>query len=90
MNDVFFYRHFILVDQSGRILDGWSDGPHPKRDKNEGLCLTDKGGYQFRLAVGGEENPRLANEAGIPLYRWDGVRVIPRTAEEIRADLAAL
>ena len=38
----------------------------------------------------GPENPALLDESGVPLYRWDGERVLARTAAEIAADRALL
>ena len=83
-----YNRHYIAVDEQGRIVDGWSDGPHPGRDTSGAICIDGEGGYQFRLLPGGEENPPLSAEDGVPLYRWDGETAVPRTMEEIEADRA--
>jgi len=82
----FCNHHYIKVDERIRIVSGWSDGPHPDRDTTNAICINDKGGYQFRLSPGGEENPPLYTIDGIPLYKWDGEKVVPRTEEEIAAD----
>lgn len=82
--------HYITTDDQNRVVDGWSDGPHPERDPAGAVCINDQGGYQFRLFPGGEENPVLYTEDSIPLYRWDGDRVQRRTEEEIAADRALL
>lgn len=83
----FYNKHYITVDNQSRIVDGWSDGSRPDRDTSEAILLNDKGGYQFRLCPGGEENPVLFDGDGmIPLYKWDGGQVIARTTEEIEAD----
>lgn len=79
-------RHYITTDAQGRVASGWSDGPHPTRDTSGAICINEQGGYQFRLFPDGEENPLLFAEDGVPLYRWDGERVVPRTEEEIAAD----
>ncbi|MDE6588985.1 MAG: hypothetical protein K2K53_01295, partial [Oscillospiraceae bacterium] len=81
-----YNRHYITADAQGRITDAWSDGPHPERDTAGAICITEQGGYQFRLFHGGEENPPLYDMDGIPLYRWDGECVIVRTKKEIAAD----
>jgi len=86
----FYNRHYIKTDSRGRITDAWSDGPHPEKDTTDAICINETGGYQFRLAPDGEENPTMYNMDGIPLYRWDGEQVIPRTEEEIAADRAAI
>lgn len=89
MDDVYF-RHYITASASGLVLSGWSTGPHPDRDPAGAVCINDRGGYQFRLLPGGEENPSLYTEDGIPLYRWDGERAVRRSEEEIAADRAAV
>lgn len=86
-NDI---RHYIAIDAQGRITSGWSDGPQRDRDTTGAVCINEAGGYQFRLHPGGEENPALHTEDGIPLYRWDGGRVVRRSEEEVQADRAAL
>ena len=88
--DDFYSKHYILTDSTGCIIDGWSDGPQSGRDTAGAICINDQGGYQFRLDTGGEENPALRDMDGIPLYKWDGAQVLPRTAEEMEADRAEL
>lgn len=86
-----YNKHYIAVDDRGRIVDGWSDGPHPQRQPTEQTVqLTDQGGYQFRLYPDGEENPSLYDMDGIPLYKYEGGGVVERTQEEIAADRAAI
>ena len=86
----FYNRHYITADAQGRITSGWSDGPHPDRDIADAICINDKGGYQFRLCPGGEENPPLHTIEGIPLYQWDGEQICPRPEADIEADRAAI
>ena len=88
--DEIYNKHYIKPDSSNRIIDCWSNGPHPDRDTTHAICISDKGGYQFRLFPDGEENPSLYDADGIPLYKWDGQAVVKRTAEEIAADRAAI
>lgn len=89
--DEMYNKHYILIDSSNRVVGGWSDGPHYGRDTAGAVCINEQGGYQFRLFVGGEENPALFDfEDMIPLYKWDGEKVVERTAEEIEADKAAI
>lgn len=83
-------KHYITIDAQGRITSGWSTGPHPDRDTTGAVCISEAGGYQFWLTPDGEENPALYTEDGIPLYRWDGERVVRRSEEEVQADRAAL
>ena len=99
----YYNKHYIDVDDQGRIVDGWSDGPHSQRQTtDQSVLLTDQGGYQFRLPVSeiepsgeisrimSEENPSLWTMDGIPLYRYEDGEVLPRTEEEIAADRAAI
>lgn len=88
--EVFYNQHYIIVDEHARITFGWSNGPHPNRDTSDAICICKNGGYQFRLFLDGEENPPLYTMDGIPLYRWDGEWVVPRSEEEIAADRAAI
>lgn len=91
MTETYYNKHYIDVDAQGRIVNGWSDGPHPQRQPIEqSVLLTEQGGYQFRLAPGGEENPVLWTMDGIPLYKYEDGEVRPRTEEEIAADRAAI
>lgn len=89
MNE-FYNKHYISIDTQGRIISGWSDGPHRNLDIANAICISEQGGYQFRLFPGGEENPPLYTMDGIPLYRWNGEIVILRSEEEIAAEHAAI
>ena len=84
-----YNKHYIKVDSSGRVVDGWSNGPLRDKAPTDAICINEQGGYQFRIN-GGEENPPLFDWDGIPLYKWNGEKIIARTAEEIEADRAAL
>lgn len=88
--DGFYNKHYINVDDQGRIFAGWSDGPHPEKDTTGAICINEQGGYQFRLYPGGEENPPLRSMDGIPLYKWEDGQVVPRTEDELAADRAAI
>lgn len=88
--DEFYNKHYITADTQDRITDGWSDGPCRDRDTTGAICINEQGGYQFRLFPDGEENPPLFSMDGIPLYRWDGESIVPRTEGEISADRAVL
>lgn len=90
MNKEYYNRHYITIRSDGAITDAWSDGPHREKDTANAICINDKGGYQFRLYPGGEENPPIYDMDGTPLYKWNGSQVIPRTKEEISADRAAI
>ena len=84
----FYNKHYITVDEQGRITGGFSDAFRQPSDTD--ICINDLGGYQFRLFRGGEENPPLFEEHGIPLYRYKGGVIEHRTAEDIAADISAI
>lgn len=82
----FYNKHYISVDEQGRITDGFSDAFRNPSDTD--ICIDEQGGYQFRLFPNGEENPQLHEwRYMIPMYKWDG-EVIKRTEAEIEADIA--
>ena len=84
-----FCRHYILIRDDGAIIDGWSDGLKPWRDTDGAFCINDHGGYQFEIIPGRESLP-LCADGDVPLYKWDGSQVVPRTEKEIEADRAAI
>ena len=90
MTEEFYNKHYIITRPDSAITDAWSDGPHPEKDTANAICINEQGGYQFRLYPGGEENPPIYTMDGIPLYKWDGSYILPRTDEEIEADRAAI
>ena len=83
-------RHYLLIDEAGRILAGWSDGPFPDRDTSGAVLLREDGGYQFRLFPGGEENPPLTDETGAHLWRYENGQVRAGTAGELAAERAEI
>lgn len=85
-----YNRHYIAIRHDGAITDVWSDGPHPEKDTSNAICINEQGGYQFRFYPGGEENPLICTEDGIPLYKWDGEKAILRTQDEIETDRTAI
>lgn len=84
--DLRYNHHYITTDAYRCIIDGWSDGPYPDKEFSEAICINDHGGYQFKLIPDGEENPSLYSIDGIPLYKWNGEQVVPRTDAEIESD----
>lgn len=83
---VSYNKHYITVDESGLITDGWSNGPHYNRDTTDAICINEQGSYQFRLFPDGVENPVLITPTGIPLYKYEDGVVIERSEEEIKQD----
>lgn len=90
MDYEFYNKYFLKTREDGAIIDAWSDGPLRDKPTDGAILLTDRGGYQFRLYPGGEENPPLWTEDGLPLYKWDGEAVQRRTEAEIEADRKAI
>lgn len=87
----FYNKHYIRIGSESCIIDGWSDGVLSGRKPTyEDICINEQGGYQFRLLPDGEENPPLFDGiSDIPLYKWDGKKVVPRTEQELAADREA-
>lgn len=67
----FYNKHYITIDNSNNIISGWSDGPYPDKDTTDAICISEKGGYQFRLFTEGEENPNLFDIDRTPLYKYE-------------------
>ena len=82
-----YNQHYIKIDNLGRIVGGWSNGPDPVRNTSDAICINQRGGYQFRLWPDGDENPVLFAEHGVPIYVWDGASVRRRTDDDILADI---
>lgn len=85
-----YNKHYIKLDDRNRIIDTWSDGPNYDHDLTDAICINEQGSYQFRFENGGEENPNIWNFEGIPLYKYLKGNIVPRTEEEIQADIDAL
>lgn len=84
-----YNKHYITVDERGRIIDGFSDAFRQPSDTD--ICINEQGGYQFRLYPCGVENPFLLERTYmLPLYKYENGTVVKRTAEEIEADIADL
>lgn len=80
-----YYKHYISLDGNKRIIYGFSDAfEQPKEDA---ICINKKGGYQFCLFSGGEENPPLIGENCVHLYMWTGEEIRETTPEEREAEL---
>lgn len=88
--DEVYNKHYITVDDQGRVTGAWSDGPHPDKDTAGAICINEKGSYQFRFTSDGEENPPLCTRDGVLLYKWDGEAVVLRSQAELEADRAAI
>lgn len=85
-----YNKHYITVDDQGRVTDAWSDGPFPDKDATLAVCINQQGGYQLRLPPGGEENPALFDRQRIPRYKYVDGQVVARSETELAADWAAI
>lgn len=84
----YYSKHYITVDDRGRITDGFSDAFRQPSEYD--ICINEKGRYQFRLGSGRVENPSLRDRHGVPLYKYEAGEIIRRTMEEIAEDIAAI
>ena len=79
-------KHYIMTDDSGRVLRGFStDFEQP--DANA-ICICEDGGRHFELD--GVVNPPMTDYNGAPLYKFDGVKVVARTQDELDANKPAI
>lgn len=88
---MFYNRHYIILDDKGRITDGWSDGPHPDRDATDAICIDTQGKYQFRMLVFRaaqsadglcDESYHVETEENPPLYTMDGIPIYEYLADK--------
>lgn len=77
-----YNKHYILINSSNYIIDGWSNGTHPEKEIINAICINQQGGYQFRLFPDGEENPSLFDNNFIPLYKYEDGEIRPLTKVE--------
>lgn len=83
--DEFYNKHYITLNKRGEIINGFSNAFRQPAESD--ICINEQGSYQFRLFSDGEENPPLYDGMSmIPLYKWDGEKVVRRTDEELNAD----
>ena len=75
-------KHYIITDESGRILRGFSDDF--EQPDASAICIIDDGGRHFEL--NGVVNPPMTDYNGVPLYKFDDDEVVERTQEELDAD----
>lgn len=79
-------KHYIITDESGHVLRGFSDDFEQPTDG--AICINEDGGRHFEL--NGVINPPMTDYNGVPLYKFDGKKVVERTQEEIDADKPAI
>lgn len=75
-------KHFIITDELGRVLRGFSDDFEQPTDG--AICINEDGGRHFEL--NGVINPPMTDYNGVPLYSFDGKKVVARAQEELDAD----
>ena len=72
-------KHYILTDESGRILRGFSDDF--EQPEASAICINDDGGRHFELK--GIVNPTLMDIQGRYRYKLVDGKVVERTPEEL-------
>lgn len=90
MDDLFdaTYGVYIRTDEKGSVISINSDA---FLDDLTGWKKIDEGhGDKYAHAQNHYLDAPLYNMDCIPVYKWDGSKVVPRTAEEIEADRAAI
>lgn len=75
-------KHYIITDELGRVLRGFSDDFEQPTDG--AICINEDGGRHFEL--NGVINPQLIDFRGVPIYKIDGGKVVARTQEELDVD----
>lgn len=79
-------KHYVRIDEQSRIVKGFStDFENPESGD---ICICEDGGRHFEL--NGVINPPMTDYNGTPLYKWDSVKVVARTQEELDADKAVI
>ena len=75
-------KHYIITDETGRILRGFSDDFEQPTDG--AICINEDGGRHFEL--NGVINPSMSDCNGVPLYAFDGKKIIKRDEKEVAAE----
>ena len=79
-------KHYIVIDETNRVLRGFSDD-FEQPDANA-ICICEDGGRHFEL--NGVANPPMTDYNGTPLYSFDGGKVVERTKLQLEADKPAV
>jgi len=94
MDEQFFNRHYVSINEQSHIVSGFSDAFQQPCETD--ILTNDKGGRHFRLSPDGEDSPPLFNNDGIPLYKWDAsascenepwLGIVTRTENDVEIDL---
>ena len=76
-------KHYIEVDLADMVVHGFSD--EFEQPAKNAICICEDGGRHFEL--NGVINPPLVDYCGVPLYRFDGKKVVRRTQSEIESHI---
>ena len=71
--DEYYNKHYIRVDDDGRIIHGFSDAFEQPHDGD--VCINEQGGYQFRLIVVSDklkETDEIFNHAALDFAGFVG------------------
>ncbi|MCL2718099.1 MAG: hypothetical protein FWE14_04890 [Lachnospiraceae bacterium] len=89
-----FHKHYIRkADEENEvygcfIVFGFSDAFEQPIEND--VLISENGSYQFRLFPDGEENPKLFDDNGVPLYRYHRGKVRIRSKKELEEHNAAI
>ena len=75
-------KHYIMTDETKRVLRGFSDDF--EQPDETAICINEDSGRHFEL--NSVINPPMIDAFGVPLYKFDGEKVIERTQKELDAD----
>lgn len=74
-----YNKHYIRLDENNNIIRGFSNVFEEPQEGD--ICINEQGGRHFEL--NGVINPRLINESGIFLFRYENGKVIAKTPDEL-------
>ena len=75
-------KHYIEVDLADMVVHGFSDDFEQPTDG--AICINEDGGRHFEL--NGVINPSMSDCNGVPLYAFDGKKIIKRDEKEVAAE----
>ncbi|SFE11635.1 hypothetical protein SAMN04487969_101138 [Paenibacillus algorifonticola] len=74
------YNHYLRANEAGTIVYGFSSAFEQPADND--ILLLEDGPRHFQEAF----SESLTDGQGVYIYKWDGSKIVERTAEELAAD----
>lgn len=65
-------KHYVTIDESNRVIHGFSD--EFEQPSQCSICINENGDRHFEL--NGVINPPMTDYNGVPLYKFDGGKVV--------------